>query len=121
MVITLAKIEAIIIAESNRLDSEYNMKRRVIDMYEMEDTIKVCDSAYPIDWQRAVSKVFDINNIGNWCWAYQPNAAFGIPLPCCQRALTLLEIMMTDKFSINKPERLIYKPNYVKTFTPLES
>lgn len=108
MIISIEQIKDYLIEINKKEFSDYSSKKLMIDLYESLDTIKVCDTAYPIDWRNSMSEYFKLADIGDWCWGYKPGAAFGIPLPCNERALVLLEILINRDTNSG----LIYGPNY---------
>lgn len=109
MIISLEAIKHIIRTASQINDARFNQKKHCIDLYEQTENIKVCDSAYPIEWRDPCARYFNIKDIGDWCWAYGPGASHGIPLPCNERALVLLELMIYK----NTDGGLIYMYNYM--------
>ena len=108
MIISLEDLRNIIsTAERKTTGYEWSPKKYVIDMYEETEHIRQCDTAFPIQWHRAVTDHFNgLQNIGNWCWGYGENV-HGIPLPCCKRSLVILEILLKQD-----GHHLIFKPNY---------
>lgn len=105
--ITLSHIrDTIINTLKDPTNTVWSRKKYVIDAYEEMPEINQCDGAYPFQWADAMRERFGIKNLGDWCIAYGPEV-FGVPLPCCNRALCLLEQLMAEE-----EPRLIYKGHY---------
>jgi len=89
-------------------DDYFSKKALVIEDYEALDTVRTVDPAFPITWADSIREKFGIRNIGEWAWAYRVGSDWaGLPVPCDPRALTLLEIMISEE------SQLVYPPTYV--------
>src|SRR5690625_1883008 len=85
-------------------DDYFSKKALVIDDYDADDTGRTVDAAFPITWADRIRKKFGIRNIGECAWAYRVgNDWGGLPVPCDPRALTLLEITISEESQLVSP------------------